>query len=1133
MAYNKKYYLPFKDFKNQSWELELAKEEYSGPSYKLIGAGDPVIMNDPNNGQGKFTPIKGSKLDMNFLVSPAIKEMFRQDFGNITDREWRAILKKTVGDSLYRGSVSIDNLNIVNTSTDAKARIRITNPGGISNDSYCYIEFLVPPQFYGTLRLVAVPDTVGGYNPVGIELAKITIEVGDSKQDVIDKIILANPKFSQEVPQYGYGWIRLKYTETDYNPMIDTNFQIKAGAIIAIPAHYYYFSAPTVRQFVEINFVIANEIPSKTPFVINIARHLYEDGEYPEDVAVDLANQIKNFGTIPSVYFPDYDEHYDVSFDTYLIPPGFDIILKNLGEVGNIPIRQESEYTLSRPNDTFIEIRASSGADYSWTKENFSGGNSGGDLIKIVVDKGTGIFYDIGKTIAYETDTAETIIQRLVDDINNRTSNFSAYVDITNTSMLHFETSENATEWLYGVIKSGIGTVTPSSPTLFDGVGGSINKWVGWVIPGIYKEQRTSGFVEINMTAIDGLGDLKNIEFVGDNVKGFELQSLLNIAANALQKTGLNFDIYEAFDLYELNTTTDKSPLAQIYQDTSRLNGLSCYEVLKEICILTKSELLQKNGHWEFRPKDRLIENFQYRTFSSYGVSKEAAGKTFNIVDVGGKNYQNILLNNNAYIEYANVFRQISIKQSYGFVDQLLKFPAFQGIDLYLIEDNPNQKYPWQLLLNGIIQASFLSKVYKEDDYTILASDYGQGNKFYLGQTFQIGDIIQGDTKDNQFELSIRYLGSKDDGTIASDFNIQLIVTDGVTKRWLNESEEFGYVWETTETSMLINCSENAGDQTFSLKFDYPSLEFTTDELKAELRIYQPDNRRIKLKSAEVKINAYAKTGVRNYSYHQQNVNELTYQVYDQEINLGDVPQLINAKQLYKNALYWIDGEGNNHLTELWDTNPSSPVNPKRLLDHVRHFYLSEYAKTPAGVSADRMGPPIILSADIYGTLELRDIIRVKTIDDKLFTLTGGQWNIKRCLVSGEWEQINLDTSGLTVIDEEKSFAESSSGKNSYTTISGREETTQVDLSNYLTQDQINALILGKTGTFLGSAVTNRQITIYHNLGYEPTYVVLLKAGKQLNPANFTFDTEESTDHIIITLSVPFQSTDTFKYRIL
>src|SRR5690554_6845212 len=111
MAYNKKYYLPFKDFKNQSWELELAKEEYSGPSYKLIGAGDPVIMNDPNNGQGKFTPIKGSKLDMNFLVSPAIKEMFRQDFGNITDREWRAILKKTVGDSIYRGSVSIDNLN--------------------------------------------------------------------------------------------------------------------------------------------------------------------------------------------------------------------------------------------------------------------------------------------------------------------------------------------------------------------------------------------------------------------------------------------------------------------------------------------------------------------------------------------------------------------------------------------------------------------------------------------------------------------------------------------------------------------------------------------------------------------------------------------------------------------------------------------------------------------------------------------------------------------------------------------------------------------------------------------------------------------------------------------------------------
>jgi len=1135
MAYNKKYYLPFKDFKNQSWELELAKEEYSGTSYKLIGTGDPVIMNDPNNGKGKFTPIKGSKLDMNFLVSPAIKEMFRQDFGNITDREWRAILKKTVGDSIYKGSVSIDTLDILNVSTDPTADVEITGVGSVANDSFCYVEFSLG-LFSGadqTLRLVALKDEYS-INDVydAIVLAEVTVLSTDSYDDVINKIIAQNPKFTQETPQYLDR--RLKYTETDYEPRIKTSWQIKIDYTSDYLYKYFYFSATTSRQWMEINFIAANELASGTPYAYTLARHYFDTGENFVDIANDIVQQINDYGTLTNIYFPVSDDYSNVNFQASQNLPynlaNFTITLDGLGEIGNIPIRNESEYTSGRPNDTFIEIRQINGGTYSWTKENFTGGDSGGDYFWIQLNDGN--FKIIGSTTAYEGDTIQSIIERLVNSVQDNTSIFNVYIDIVDNSMIHLETSEDASTWTYRIATSGNSSVSPIDFVSFSQSGGSINKWVGWIIPGIYKEHRTSGYVNISMTAIDGLGDLKNIPFDMRGARAFELKNLLEIVVFSLAKTGLNFDIYEAFDLYELNMNTNSSPLEQAYQETARLNDRSCYDVLEEIMTILKAELLQKNGHWELRPKDKLLDTFSYRTYSAYGAKKGTANKTFNIYDVGGKSYSNILLNNNTEIEYADVYRGIQLKQSFGFVDQLLKFPAFSNVDEFLNEETPNHLYPWQLLFNGVIQSSFLSKVYKSGDYLVLSSDYGQADKFYLGQKFQIGNIIQGDTRDNQFELLIRYLGGKNDPNVAANFNIQLVISDGTTSLWLNESEEFGFTWETIETDMLIDCSETSGDQTFSLKFDYPET-FSAQEAKAEIRIYQPDGVRVYLKSVEIKINAYAKTGVRNYSYHQQNVNELTYQVYDQDINIGDVPQLINAKQLYKNALYWIDGEGNNHLTGLWDTNPSSPVNPKRLLDHVRHFYLSEYAKTPAGVTADRMGPPIILSADIYGTLELRDIIRVKTIDDKLFTLTGGQWNIKRCLVSGEWEQINLDTSGLTVIDEEKSFAESSSGKNSYTTISGSEEAMPVDLSNYLTQDQVNALILGKVGTFSGSSITNRQITIYHNLGYEPTYVVLLKAGKQLNPANFTFDTEQSTDHIIITLSVPFQLTDTFKYRIL
>lgn len=1132
MAYNKKYYLPFKDFKNQSWELELAKEEYSGTSYKLIGTGDPVIMNDPNNGKGKFTPIKGSKLDMNFLVSPAIKEMFRQDFGNITDREWRAILKKTVGDSIFRGSVSIDTLDILNVSTDPTADVEITGQGPFTGaNPYCPIEFSFNENMGDELWLYA--KDISGNVPYTIRLATVNI-AGLSDQQIIDAIITEYPKFSQEEPETSKDF-RLKYTATSpslYTPTWRIFIESETGLLEQI---IYWFSSGQEEQWIEINLIVANELSSGSPYSFNIAKYYYDELRGLDYVANSITLQINNNPIFEDVYFSNADTYRDVKFKAEQLDPlnpnKITITIENIGEIGNIPIRNESEYTDGRPNDTFIEIRQINGGSFSWTKENFTGGASGGDNFTIEKNDGVNV-QTISSTTAYEGDTIQSIIERLVESVKKNTSIFNAYVDIVDNSVMHIETSEDASMWSYKITTNGNSIVSPSVDTQFLEVGGTVNKWIGWIIPGIYKEQRTSGYINVGMTAIDGLGDLKNIPFDIRGARAFELKNLFEIIVYSLAKTGLNFDIYEAFDLYELNMSTNIAPLKQVYQETSRLNGKSCYEVLEEIMTIIKAELLQKDGHWELRPKNRLLDTFSYRTYSSYGVEKDLANKTFKIADVGGKIYPNILLNNNTEIEYADVYRGIQLKQSYGFVDQLLKFPAFSDINEFLNPENPNYLYPWQLLFNDVIQSSFLSKIYKSGDYLNLVSDYGQDNKFYLGQKFQIGDIQQGDTRDNQFELSVKYLGGKNDPNVAANFNIQLIATDGTISLWLNESEEFGYVWEATETSMLINCSENSGDQTFSLKFDYPET-FSAQEAKAEIRIYQPFEKRIYLKSAEIKINAYAMTGVKNLSYHQENINELTYQIYEEEINLGDVPPLVNAKQLYKNALYWIDAEGNNHLTELWDTNPASPVNPKRLLDHLRHFYLSEYAKTPAGVAADRMGPPIILSADIYGTLELRDIIRVKTIDDKLFTLTGGQWNIKRCLVSGEWEQINLDTSGLTVIDEEKSFAESSSGKNSYTTISGSEETTPIDLSNYLTQDQINALILGKTGTFSGSSITNRQITIYHNLGYEPTFVVLLKSGKQLNPANFTFDTEQSTDHIIITLSVPFQLTDTFKYRIL
>jgi len=77
-------------------------------------------------------------------------------------------------------------------------------------------------------------------------------------------------------------------------------------------------------------------------------------------------------------------------------------------------------------------------------------------------------------------------------------------------------------------------------------------------------------------------------------------------------------------------------------------------------------------------------------------------------------------------------------------------------------------------------------------------------------------------------------------------------------------------------------------------------------------------------------------------------------------------------------------------------------------------------------------------------------------------------------------------------------------------------------------------LIKGKIGTFKGSDLNAlRQIRIFHLLGYEPTFVVLFRNGKQISPVNYTFDTDQTTNRINLTLSILYEETDTFKYRIL
>jgi hypothetical protein len=70
------------------------------------------------------------------------------------------------------------------------------------------------------------------------------------------------------------------------------------------------------------------------------------------------------------------------------------------------------------------------------------------------------------------------------------------------------------------------------------------------------------------------------------------------------------------------------------------------------------------------------------------------------------------------------------------------------------------------------------------------------------------------------------------------------------------------------------------------------------------------------------------------------------------------------------------------------------------------------------------------------------------------------------------------------------------------------------------------------TGSFLGSDLTDRQKTISHNRNREMINFALYKNGVEVGTENRKVDTGGSTEQITVTVSVPVNDSDTFKYII-
>ena len=150
--------------------------------------------------------------------------------------------------------------------------------------------------------------------------------------------------------------------------------------------------------------------------------------------------------------------------------------------------------------------------------------------------------------------------------------------------------------------------------------------WQGFSKNEGYSEAYQDVPYEISLTFIDGLGTLKDKQYLDSNGEIFRgIKSELNIVSTCLLSTLHQLPIWVSIDIFEndYDQTDADTPLIQSYLNTDLFikedKVDSCYEVLEKILISYGAQLYQQKGAWHIRCIDDIQNAYTQTKYTAYG----------------------------------------------------------------------------------------------------------------------------------------------------------------------------------------------------------------------------------------------------------------------------------------------------------------------------------------------------------------------------------------------------------------------------------------------------------------------------------------------------------------------------------
>lgn len=119
--------------------------------------------------------------------------------------------------------------------------------------------------------------------------------------------------------------------------------------------------------------------------------------------------------------------------------------------------------------------------------------------------------------------------------------------------------------------------------------------WSGFISPELYSEPDIAPPYDVQIIATDGLGELRNFEFINDGDI-----TISDHLSQLISHTGLSLETIMASDLryYDGEVASDAVDILDFRVDLSHEDGESCYDVLQNLLSSLNASITQFNGKW-------------------------------------------------------------------------------------------------------------------------------------------------------------------------------------------------------------------------------------------------------------------------------------------------------------------------------------------------------------------------------------------------------------------------------------------------------------------------------------------------------------------------------------------------------